>query len=337
MKKNALSLAIALVVIAGSIYLAFRNVDIDAMLNALTTINILWLVPASAVLLYTQWSRSIRWKILLNPTYPHITTLNAFSSTMVGNFINCVITRLGELVRPYILARRESIPVSATLGSVVAERGFDVVAVIIFGIAVGIGAYSRLAATFPDLTLLFLRAIIPTIVIFAVLGILLLTPLADAVLRFIGKLLPAHIAEKLFSLWKSFVTSFTTVSKKQALWVAFRTAEIWFLFNLVTYFTLLAFPFYATSELHFGSAVIITFVGVLAFTVAPTPAALGVYHLFIQTLMTTMYGFDVPTATAFAVVAHALHYTTHFIVGASFFVREQALGGLSLNNIKNAT
>jgi uncharacterized protein (TIRG00374 family) len=315
MKKNALSLAIALIVIAGSIYLAFRNVDIDAMLNALTTINMLWLAPASAVLLYTQWSRSIRWKILLNASNPHISTLNAFSSTMVGNFINCVITRLGELIRPYILARRESIPISTTLGSIVAERGFDVIAVIIFGIAVGAGAYSRLAATFPDVTVLFLRAIIPTIVIFAILGVLLLTPLADAILQFAGKLLPAHITAKLTSLWKSFLTSFTTVNKKQALWVAFRTAEIWFLFNLVTYFTLLAFPFYSTSELHFGSAVIITFVGVLAFTVAPTPAALGVYH--------------------FAVVAHALHYATHFIVGASFFIREQALGGLSLNNMKN--
>ena len=56
---------------------------------------------------------------------------------MIGYMVNAIIPlRLGDLVRAYLLGRRHGIAVSTTLSTVVAERLFDVLAIVVIGLLV---------------------------------------------------------------------------------------------------------------------------------------------------------------------------------------------------------
>src|SRR5262249_44734195 len=56
-----------------------------------------------------------------------------FSATCIGFFCNMVLPlRVGEVVRPVLLARRTNLPASSVLGSVLLERILDMVTILAF-------------------------------------------------------------------------------------------------------------------------------------------------------------------------------------------------------------
>ena len=76
--------------------------------------------------------RAQRWRILLRPV-ADVPLGPAFSTTAIGFAATSVLPlRLGELIRPALLARRVGFGVSAAVSSVVLERMFDMLFVILF-------------------------------------------------------------------------------------------------------------------------------------------------------------------------------------------------------------
>ena len=55
---------------------------------------------------------------------------NAFWTTMLGYFANLGIPRIGEVVRATVLARYDKIPVEKVLGTIVIDRGVDVLSLL---------------------------------------------------------------------------------------------------------------------------------------------------------------------------------------------------------------
>src|SRR5207237_10222978 len=79
---------------------------------------------------------AFRWHVLL-PTNPNVPVRFVFCYLMIGYMMNAIIPlRLGDLVRAYLLGRRHGIAVSTTLSTVVVERIFDVVAIVVIGLLV---------------------------------------------------------------------------------------------------------------------------------------------------------------------------------------------------------
>ena len=55
--------------------------------------------------------RSIRWSVLISPV-KKVSVLNLFSANMIGFMANNVLpARLGEVIRPVMIARKEKIKV----------------------------------------------------------------------------------------------------------------------------------------------------------------------------------------------------------------------------------
>jgi uncharacterized protein (TIRG00374 family) len=82
--------------------------------------------------------RVLRWKVLLNPQRRDIGFRPMFAAVMLGYLTSWVIPgRLGELVRPMLLSSREGLTLGPVVGSIVADRVLDIVAVA-FLFAVGI-------------------------------------------------------------------------------------------------------------------------------------------------------------------------------------------------------
>lgn len=86
--------------------------------------------------IFAFWVRAVRWRYFVNAGRP-VSTVNLFSATMIGFMANNILPfRLGEFVRPYVLARRENMSKSTLLATIVVERVIDMLTLLtIFGMA----------------------------------------------------------------------------------------------------------------------------------------------------------------------------------------------------------
>jgi uncharacterized protein (TIRG00374 family) len=89
------------------------------------------LVPVVIMAILSHISRSVRWKILIQPMGYNPSTLNTFYSVMSGYVANTFVPRAGEILKCSLLGRYEKIPVNKLIGTILIERAFDLICYLI--------------------------------------------------------------------------------------------------------------------------------------------------------------------------------------------------------------
>ncbi len=89
--------------------------------------NFWWLLLSVLLGLISHLSRAIRWKILIEPMGYNPRLSNTFFAVMIGYFANLALPRLGEVSRCGVLTRYEKIPIQKGFGTVITERGIDLI------------------------------------------------------------------------------------------------------------------------------------------------------------------------------------------------------------------
>jgi uncharacterized protein (TIRG00374 family) len=96
----------------------------------------LWVAVSLIPILGTYWGRALRWAVFLKPLKPHPSMRNLLSATVVGFTAITLFGRPGEFVRPYLIARKEQVPVTSQFAAWVLERIFDLLmALLLFAFA----------------------------------------------------------------------------------------------------------------------------------------------------------------------------------------------------------
>lgn len=134
MKKKVLSLLQYLFFLALGIFLLWltlRKSDWNTIANDLKDADYIYLIPAVIMLLLSHYVRALRWRILIEPLGYKPSVINTFLSVMIGYWANLAVPRLGEVLKCTILARYEKVPADKLVGTIVAERAFDVVSLLV--------------------------------------------------------------------------------------------------------------------------------------------------------------------------------------------------------------
>jgi hypothetical protein len=125
-------LILGLLVSVGLLWFAFRDLQLPAILTALRGANYWWLVPGVAVYFISVWFRSWRWGFLLRGS-KRVSANRLYPVVVIGYMGNDVLPfRLGEVLRAYVLWRRERINVGTSLTTAVLERLFDGLTMVLF-------------------------------------------------------------------------------------------------------------------------------------------------------------------------------------------------------------
>lgn len=134
--RRALQFTVAIGISALCVWLSMREVDLARVAESLRNANYLGFAAVMAITLFAFWVRAIRWRLLL-PVDRAVASGSLFSATMIGFMANNVLPfRLGEFVRPWVLARREKLSKSMALATIVVERAIDMLTLLaIFGAA----------------------------------------------------------------------------------------------------------------------------------------------------------------------------------------------------------
>ena len=101
------------------------------LLNSFRVANYLYLVPVTIIMLLSHLSRAFRWKILMEPLGYKPSTGNTYIAVLIGYLFNLLVPRLGEVMKCTVLARYEKAAPDKLIGTIVAERAFDVVGLLL--------------------------------------------------------------------------------------------------------------------------------------------------------------------------------------------------------------
>lgn len=108
-----------------------QQADIDKIKFAVSKANYLLLVPIVIMGLLSHWSRAVRWRMLMQPLDMNPTITNTFLSVMIGYLANLFLPRLGEFIKCTMLSRYEKIPADKLIGTIITERAFDMLCLVI--------------------------------------------------------------------------------------------------------------------------------------------------------------------------------------------------------------
>lgn len=299
--RELVSTVIPLILIA----LFARNVDWSEAARTIGKSSPLLVVCALLVYYATFPLRAARWARLLREGGADLGWRDLLQILFLGWFVNSLVpAKLGDLYRSYLVKRRFGIPLSRTVGVVVAERLLDLI--VVFGLLV-VGGYVAFGRTvLPDLLIVYATG--------AVLGLLIAVGLVVlyAVGPKIARFFPGEV-RRIGRLFREGVLhSFRALPFAGPL-----TLIIWGAEAMRLMFVLLALGL----ELPASGIVFVAVATSLLTTVPLTPAGFGFVEIAMVYVLTDGFGLSSSNAIAVAVLDRAVSVFSVIVFGAIVYVR----------------
>jgi uncharacterized protein (TIRG00374 family) len=271
----------------------------------------------------------VRWQYLLAPIGP-TRFRTAFRTTIIGfAALSLLPARVGDLLRPYLLARQEGLSPPATFATVVAERVLDLMAVLVMlGVFVWLTADPAALPAAP-FALVKMSALVlgpATVAMIAVMWMLATHPeRVGTIVMAVARVLPHRTAEWLAGVARVFSSGFAASrSPRNFLLAVLWSFAVWFAIATEAWLVTRAFGM----SLPFTGSFLIQALLVLGVAV-PTPAGVGSYHWAYRYGMTTFFGASESQAVAAAIVLHVISFLPVVLGGILFMVQDGlSLGGL---------
>ncbi|MCF0071839.1 flippase-like domain-containing protein [Dyadobacter sp. CY261] len=324
--KNILRYTISLALAGGLLWFVFKDINLDEMLDRFAKSDWRWIAVSCFCLLLAHITRAWRWGMLIEPLAHKPGLVNSTMSVLTGYFANYIVPRMGEVTRCGTLYRLERIPVSLSFGTVVAERIFDVIILVIMIGLNFIFEFDRLSTFFTDFfqskiggnqgggsgTGMLLSILIVGLLAVAVASIVIFK---NAALR--NKLQQNAIVSKIVGFAQGMLEGLLSVRKlRSPVLFIFSTILIWILYYLVSYVLFFCIP--ETSDLGPLAGLTLLVVGAIGMT-APTQGGIGAYHLLVGNVM-VLYGLSQNDGITLATFIHGAQMLFMLAIGALAFL-----------------
>lgn len=314
MIKRFLKIGLALLLGGLFMWLAFRNVRLQEVWQYAQNIQFNWILPFAVTALCSHIFRAERWRLLIEHESDELERTTLVSGVLVGYLMNIVGPRLGEVSRPVYVAKKENLSTSKLMGTIVLERIFDVLVMIVLMGVVSIyliADFSLLRQIFGDETINFLTNesslltygwVALLLLVIALLGylavrfVLYLGSKFDLLQQWIDRVKDALI------MFKDGILSARKVDR----WWLFMlyTVLIWLCYTLMTYIPFWMFDMQQVYHLDMLDALVITVISAIGIAI-PSPGGLGTYHYFVKQSLLVLYGVPAVTGIAYATITHA--------------------------------
>ena len=322
----SLSLAVAL------LWISFREVNWTDFIAGLNECRWEWIVLSMLAGAFAFWLRAVRWRQLLLPLDDSITRITAFNGVNIGNISNFVFPRIGEFVRCGVIVRHSKRSSSTryaerseatasyekVLGTVVLERGWELLVMLLLLAVVLIFGFDRFGTFFVD------RIWIPMTERFNANLWLVLSVVAAfgaGMLAVFWRMRDKNsFCRKVWGVFKGIAQGLTSCMKMERKWLFFAyTAFIWLTYWFMAYATVKAAPF--LDGLDLVDALFLSLVGGLGFAV-PVPGGIGAFHFIISMTLSVMYEVPVELGVVYATLSHTSQAITQIVFGIGSYAYE---------------
>ncbi len=275
--------------------------------------------------------RAKRWQFLLRPVGPTRFS-SALRATTMGFAASFVLPgRVGEVLRPYLLARRDGLSTMGAFATILVERVLDLIGVLILFAVVLLFASPQDAISNPSVfrtvQLGGLAAGAVSLVGFLLLVLVARHPKrAEQIINRLARALPRPLATKVAELAATFISGFAILRNPADAALALAGAfPLWCCSALSIWCVSEAFQLGVPPSGAFLMMMLI----ILGIAV-PTPGGVGGVHYAFRFGATALYAAVDERAVGAAIVYHALTVLPVTIVGLIF----AALEGLSMQRLR---
>lgn len=304
------------------LFLAFKNIKINEIWEELKHADYSWLIWSMVLALISHYFRALRWNQLINQMNYKTSTTTTFYAVMIGYLANLALPRMGEITRCVVLSKKDNIPFNSLFGSVIAERVFDLVVLMLIILVVLLAQITEIGGF---LNRILIEPLMGSYtgnfwaILIVILGFILLGIIGIIIFK---KLKPwlktTMLYGKVEAFLEGFIGGLKSIAKleKRALFI-FYTFMIWGL-----YLAMIILPFYsfeATSVLNIIDGMTVLAIGSLGI-VAPTPGGIGSYHFIITELFIQLYNIPAQAAAAYATANHAAQTLIILLAGGVSYI-----------------
>jgi len=295
---------------------ALRDLNLGQVWWHMAGANYLWLIPGVAIYFVAVWARTWRWHYLLRPIKV-ISLRSMWPPVVIGYMGNNILPfRAGEVIRAYVLKRKEGVNIGAGLATVVVERIFDGLVMLIF-VLIGLPRIPNLPLFLKQTVTLASLAFGLALIILAIWAVK--PQLAQAVYIYLfNRFAPAQFRAPLIIIADNFTGGLGSLrSLKDVVMVFFTSIVIWLLETIKYFFVTYAFGF----SVSFFVLMLMNGVVNLATTLPSAPGYIGTFDgPGIEVL--EISGVDPAVAAAYTLVLHAALWLPITLLGFFYLVKE---------------
>jgi glycosyltransferase 2 family protein len=246
-----------------------------------------WLVVSGFFAIFGQLFRAMRWQMLIKSLGYEISLLKSFNAVSVNYLVNLGIPRAGEFARCGVIARYDNIPMQKSFGTIINERGTDLIMLALVGFFTMIAQFDVFTSfsreyIYPQMEQIFGKLINLAVfgAVIAIVGGVVYYLYKSGKLNFISKFKHVFedVAQGVFSI---------RYLEKPGMFVLLTLAN-WFMYWLMIYFAFYTIP--AGAQMPFLAALAILFFGTFGFIAVQ--GGLGVYPIIVG-LVLALYGIPV--------------------------------------------
>jgi uncharacterized protein (TIRG00374 family) len=304
------------------LWLALRGLRLDRFWESIQQANYFWLLPGIAVYFVAVWVRAWRWHYLLGPI-KRIPTRAMFPIVAIGYMGNNIYpARAGEVLRAVVLKRREQVPISASLATIIVERIFDGVVMLAF-VFVNLPELAKLTGDSGFVGNIQQVAFWGTVAFIGALVVFLLAAMFPQVTAKIGqwlidRVLPERLRENVSGIMHKFLDGLASLrSPLNVLMVFFTSVIIWLLETGKYWFVMHAFNF----SVSFFALMLMNGIVNLATTIPSAPGYIGTFDAPGIAVLVA-YGVNQATAAGYTLVLHVALWLPITLLGAYYLTRE---------------
>lgn len=327
--KKTIKYLLSALLAAVLLWFSFKDVQWADFMEGLKGCRWEFVLLSMAAGAFAFWIRALRWRQLLLPVDDSISRTTTFNGINIGNISNFLFPRIGEFVRCGVITRRsqpadplhpehKKASYDKVLGTVVLERGWELMVMLILLLVVVVGGADRFGAFFMEK---------------------IWEPMAQRFDNGVWWLLAAVVAVGCASLWalwryrdanvlcskvwgvvRGIGQGFASCLQMKRKWLFFAyTLLIWATYWFMAVSTVWAAPF--LDNLDVIDALFLSLVGGLGFAV-PVPGGIGAFHFIISMALATLYGIPVELGVVYATLSHTSQAITQIAFGACSYIYE---------------
>lgn len=296
------------------------GVDLHELERVLARAHPGWIAAGVGSVVLTYFFRAWRWQVLLAPIVAGKRTVsfrNSFRITVMGfTATNLLPGRLGEILRPYLIAKVEPVSTAAALATILIERLMDMAAIMLL-----FGVFLLLTTADVGADVKWVGAAASGTAVIS-LGLLIFGAGHPAVLRrwsdALTKRLPARAADVAGRFAHTLIDGLLVMRQPRAVvGAAVLSIGLWLSIALTIWYSALALDL----TLAFPDTFLIVMYLVVGVAV-PVPSGVGSYHFMYQLAVTSMFHVSRDVAAAAAIVTHAVSFLPISVLGVVYLAQD---------------
>lgn len=327
--SKQLKLLLGLIVSGVSIWLSLRGIEFDKVGDSLGKINWFWMFVYIFPYIVVIGFKVTRWRVLFYPDSRRMGYQPLFSSLMISYMANTVLpARLGEVVRAYVLSRREKIGVARVLSTILLEKILDIITMFIFLLA--LLPFLKVEDWIKQSALIFGGGVIGAFLVCLLMAARRRE--AELVIDWFLNKLPQNLATKLRGFVIEILDTLTVLLNFKVSVNMWTQSIILWVFNITLYWFI---GFAIGLPLTFEQSVLVMITTNLGMVVPAAPGYVGTFELVITTTLNPFFPDPAQKSLLFsyALLQHVVSFLPVVIIGV-FYAWREGLGLGKMDKVK---